>query len=63
MINLNIAFNYGFKNEIKRVLDTVVTNKRINLENENDIKKLFYLVLSDPDLLIRTGGYKRLVTL
>ncbi len=62
MINLNIAFNYGFKNEIKRVLDTVVTNKsRINLENENDIKKLFYLgSFPDPDLLIRTGGYKRL---
>ena len=62
MINLNIAFNYGFKNEIKRVLDTVVTNKsRINLENENDIKKLFYLgSFPDPDILIRTGGYKRL---
>ncbi len=62
MINLNIAFNYGFKNEIKRVLDTVVTNKsRINFENENDIKKLFYLgSFPDPDILIRTGGYKRL---
>ena len=62
MINLNIAFNYGFKNEIKRALDKVTTNKsRINLENENDLKKLFYLgSFPDPDLLIRTGGYKRL---
>ena len=62
MINLNIAFNYGFKNEIKSVLKKVIKNKsKINLENESDINKLFYFgSFPDPDLLIRTGGYQRL---
>ena len=33
----------------------------INLENNNDIKNLFNLKFcDDPDILIRTGGYKRL---
>ena len=61
-LNLNIAFNYGFKEEVKYVLKKVLDNKnKINLDNEVDVKKLFYLGnLPDPDILIRTGGYKRL---
>ena len=59
-LNLNIAFNYGFKNEIKTVLKKIKQNN-ISLNNDNDIKNLFYLgSLPDPDILIRTGGYKRL---
>ncbi len=59
---LNIAFNYGFKEEIKYILNKVIENKNdINLNKEKDINKLFYLgLLPDPDLLIRTGGYQRL---
>ncbi len=62
LLSLNIAFNYGFKNEIKNVLKNVVENtSSINLENENYINSLFNLGdTSDPDLLIRTGGYQRL---
>ena len=61
-LNLNIAFNYGFKEEIKNIFNKI---KKINLENnfenENSIRSLFYLGnLPDPDLLIRTGGYQRL---
>lgn len=61
-LNLNIAFNYGFKDEIRSIIKKI-KNKDfdIDLENETEIKKLFYLgEISDPDILIRTGGYQRL---
>ena len=61
-LNLNIAFNYGFKHEIKNVLKKVRNNSfEINLNNEQEIDKLFDIgTFPDPDILIRTGGYKRL---
>ena len=62
ILNLNIAFNYGFKDEIKNIIKKIIEDKKIiNADNEQDIKNLFYLgSLPDPDILIRTGGYKRL---
>ena len=58
---LNLAFNYGFKNEIQQVLQKFKDNLSIKLTNSEDIKKLFLLGnIKDPDLLIRTGGEKRL---
>ena len=58
---LNLAFNYGFKNEIQQVLQKFKDNLSINLTSSEDIKKLFLLGnIKDPDLLIRTGGEKRL---
>ncbi len=61
-LNLNLAFNYGFKEEIKEVLKRFkVEFKNINVESDKEIRNLFYLGnMPDPDLLIRTGGYKRL---
>ena len=61
-LNLNIAFNYGFKNEIKEIFKKINERKvKINFENDKEIEKLFFLgSLPDPDLLIRTGGYQRL---
>ena len=61
-LNLNIAFNYGFKNEIKEVLKKFKDNiNNINLDNKSEINNLFNLGdLNDPDILIRTGGYQRL---
>ena len=61
-LNLNIAFNYGFKNEVKNIFKKIKSNStNINLESENDFKQLFFLgPYPDPDLLIRTGGYQRL---
>ncbi len=61
-LNLNIAFNYGFKDEIKNILKKVRNNNlEINLNNEQEIDKLFDIgKFPDPDILIRTGGYKRL---
>ena len=61
-LNLNIAFNYGFKNEIKNILNKIKSDKLIiNLDSDQAINKLFNLgEFPDPDLLIRTGGYQRL---
>ena len=61
-LNLNIAFNYGFKNEIKSIINKINKKKlNINYENDDEINKLFYIgAIPDPDILIRTGGYKRL---
>ena len=59
---LNIAFNYGFKDEIKQILKNIITNEvNIKVDNDKDINNLFFLgSLPDPDILIRTGGHKRL---
>ena len=61
-LNLNIAFNYGFKDEIINVLSKFKDgNFDLDLNDNNEIKKLFYMgTMPDPDILIRTGGYKRL---
>ena len=61
-LNLNIAFNYGFKDEIKNLLK-LIKNQKINIDfdNEKDLNNLFNLgSIPDPDILIRTGGHKRL---
>ena len=61
-LKLNIAFNYGFKNELIEIFKTILQNKSSN--KIIDIKTLnSFFVLGnypDPDILIRTGGYKRL---
>ena len=58
---LNLAFNYGFKNEIQQVLQKIKDDSSIKLTSSEEIKKLFLLGnTKDPDLLIRTGGEKRL---
>ena len=61
-LNLNLAFNYGFKDEIRKVLFKYIKNhKNTNINDINNINDLFYLKNKpDPDILIRTGGYKRL---
>ena len=61
-LNLNIAFNYGFKDEIKKIFKYINNEKNnIDFENEKDLNNLFSLgSVKDPDILIRTGGHKRL---
>ena len=60
-LQLNLAFNYGFKDEIKYVLSKFINNKNIDLNNRRNIDNLFFLgSIPDPDFLIRTGGNKRL---
>tara|TARA_Y100001970_G_C14190463_1_gene835053 strand:- start:767 stop:1450 length:684 start_codon:yes stop_codon:yes gene_type:complete len=61
VLNLNLAFNYGFKNEVQSVLKKLLNNSRIDINNQREIKELFFLGnLPDPDILIRTGGDRRL---
>ena len=58
---LNLAFNYGFKNEIKEVLQKIINKPSININNSEDIKELFLIGnIPDPDLLIRTGDEYRI---
>ena len=58
---LNLAFNYGFKDEIKQVLKKVKNTSEINFNNDLEIKKLFLLGnIPDPDILVRSGGKARL---
>ena len=60
-LKLNLAFNYGFKDEIKHILKKSIEVSNIDLNDENSIRELFFLgSIPDPDILIRTGGDKRL---
>lgn len=65
-ITLNLAYNYGSWNEleicIKRILNDIKKNNISFADiNENLIKNnLFTKDMPNPDLLIRTGGQKRL---
>jgi len=55
----NVCLNYGAKDEIVRGVNTAI--KRGELVDEDSFSRLLYTHnLPDPDLLIRTGGEKRL---
>ncbi len=65
-LNLQIAFNYGARLEItdavKKIAKAVYENK-LNIENiteETISNNLYTKNIPDPDLLIRTGGEKRI---
>ncbi len=60
---INLAFNYGFIDELKSVIkktnEFALKNKK-NVDEVN-IENFFYLKNQpDPDILIRTGGYNRI---
>ena len=59
-ITLNLALNYGSKEEIISACKKLVTEnvKKINIKNLE--KKLYTKNIPDPEILIRTGGKKRL---
>ena len=59
-ITLNLALNYGSKEEIVNACKklSLKKNKEININNLE--KELYTFNLPDPDILIRTGGTKRL---
>ncbi len=54
-INVNLAINYGGKNEI---LMAIKKSKKISLKNLE--KNLYTKNMPDPEILIRTGGNQRL---
>ncbi len=61
-ITLNLAINYSARSEILRAVKNILKdNKNPNDLTEQDFEKYLYTKgMKDPDLLIRTGGEKRL---
>ena len=65
-LNLNIALNYGSRNDIKNAIIDIVNDAKcgkIDIEdiNENTIKNyLDTKSIPDPDLIIRTSGEQRI---
>ena len=58
-IHVNIALNYGSKNEIIQCIKILI--KKQKKINDKNIKNYLYTSgIPDPDILIRTGGKKRL---
>ena len=57
-IVVNLAINYGSKVEIVNALQKSKNKKKISVNSLN--KNLYTNNLPDPDVLIRTGGHKRL---
>jgi len=58
-IQINLALNYGSKNELIDAFKIIKKNK--SLINETNINKNLYTKnIPDPDLLIRTGNTRRL---
>ena len=55
-INVNLAINYGSKNEIINAFKT--NKKKLNIKNIE--KNLYTQKMPNPDILIRTGGHQRL---
>ena len=58
-IRVNLAINYGSKNEIINAAKTIKKNKN-KFTIKSLEKNLYTKGIPDPDLLIRTGGKKRL---
>ena len=58
-IRVNLAINYGSKHEILNTLK-ILKKSQAKVTEKNFEKKLYTKGLPDPDLLIRTGGKKRL---
>ena len=59
-ITLNLALNYGSKEEILGACKKILSKKNSKI-NEKDFEKALYTKnIPDPDILIRTGGTKRL---
>ena len=58
-LQINLALNYGSKNEIISALNVIKKNK-LKIKEANISKNLFTKNIPDPDILIRTGNTKRL---
>lgn len=65
-VNLQIAFNYGSRDEITNALQILAKKVKNNelepeeITEEMICKNLYTKNIPDPDLLIRTGGEKRI---
>ena len=59
-ITLNLALNYGSKEEIIDACKNLFNKKNNKINVTNFEKELYTKNIPDPDILIRTGGTKRL---
>ena len=61
-VNLNIAFNYGARDEITNAVKSIVKEgiEPEDITEETITSHLYTKDIPDPDLLIRTGGEKRI---
>ena len=59
-ITLNLALNYGAKDEILNALKMLVNQSKKKINHKNFEKNLCTYGMPDPEILIRTGGTKRL---
>ena len=59
-ITLNLALNYGSKEEIINACKKLASKKSKKISINNLEKELYTYNLPDPDILIRTGGTNRL---
>jgi len=59
LLQLNLALNYGSKNEIVNTVKYIL-KKKIQINQSNIDRNLFTSDSPDPDLLIRTGNTTRL---
>ena len=60
VITLNLALNYGSKEEIINACKTLTKENKKEINVQNFEKKLYTKDMPDPEILIRTGGTKRL---
>ena len=58
-LQVNLALNYGSKNEIVNAIKKI-NNKKLNITEKNIEKFLYTKNIPDPDILIRTGKTTRL---
>ena len=58
-ISIQLALNYGSKKEIINSLKTL-NRKKLKITNDNFEQNLYTVGFPDPDILIRTGGQRRL---
>ncbi len=58
-LQINLALNYGSKNELVYALKKII-KKKTNINERNISKNLYTNGIPDPDLLIRTGDTNRL---
>ena len=57
---LNIAFNYGGRNEIVQACNTLIAQGKTHITQEDLSANLYTAHCPDPDLIVRTGGEMRL---
>ena len=59
-ITVNLALNYGSKDEILYAIKKLKVKKKKSININNFEKELYTRGIPDPDILIRTGGTRRL---